>query len=237
MTTTETTTASTDIDTLVTAAIEQVERGDIALKDLLKALSPEAEAQPVPSEVPLPAEITDEEHVALDRVGEVYGSVVPAERRMLEPAEVHTLVEERLTLDTIEKMSKRRKEDIRTIIFNHLDVEVEESGIDLEAPRDKRGHYVVEGQVIGQSDTPKKFKREVRESSPSISESALKALSEDPDVPDFTHEDYLAMTTQTRVVDENKIMLALKNKPELIHAISKAVTPGGKTAALTVRNA
>jgi hypothetical protein len=89
-------------------------------------------------------------------------------------------------------------------VFNHLDVEAERvDGFDPEtAPYDKDGHYVLPGTLTVTTEASSTFKRETRGSAPSIGEADLKALADDPDHPEFTHADYLAMTEQTRVVGE-----------------------------------
>lgn len=215
--------------------IQKVDVGDA--KDLVQVLAkiaPEPTKVPAPSKVPLPRKLTDEQKEALDKFPAVYGQVVPQERRALEVAEASALLDEKDTLKTIKKLAADREQDIRTTVFNHLDVLVEEEGLDESAERDDKGHYVVAGEVFGEDDSPHKFVRQVSEQSPALSEAALRELSEDPEV-EFTHDDYLAMTSPIRVVDENKVMLELKKRPELLSAIQKAVTPGRKSASLYAR--
>jgi hypothetical protein len=45
------------------------------------------------------------------------------------------------------------------------------------------------------------------------------------------------MTTQVRVLDENKVMLELKKHPELIDALGEAVTKTSQTGSFNVRKA
>lgn len=227
----------TELDTLVKSAVEQVNKGSLSMSDLLKALAPHPAEVVAPAEAPVPVAITDEQRKAIDKVAEVFGKVVPTERRTLQPAEVTSLVEEKETLDALKKMAEARQESLRTTIFNHLDIEVEEAGGAEDADRDSRGHYAVKGEVQGTPGTAKKFTREVRQNAPTLDAEALKALAEDPEFEGFTHEDYLAMTTQTRVVDENKVMLALKKNPSLVHAVAQATRPGNKTTSMFLRKA
>lgn len=232
----QTTEANAQLDLLVKRTVAQLESGSLSIEDLLKALAPES--APLPEKVPeppLPAAITDEQREALERVVEVFGSVVPDKRRELGADEIAKLEEEKRVLDTLKKMAEKRiKEGIRTAIFNHLDVKAEEAGlVDENTPREeKTGHYILEGEARGEPDTPQVFKRVVSNYSPTLDPIVLEALAEDPDFPEFTRKDYLAMTTQTRVVDEHKVMVALKKNPRLIHAIAKATRPGSKTASL-----
>lgn len=222
---------SVELDVLVRTAIQKVEEGSISLDELLTAITPaDSKPVPAPSRPPLPLKLTDEQQAALKKVTEVYCKVVPTERRELEPAEVAALVEEKSVLDQIKKMAEARHKDIRAIIFNHMDVEAERTGLaDESTPREeKTGHYILEGEVYGTPDAPGGFKRTISNYAPSVSEAALKALADDPTVEDFTHDDYLAMTEQTRVLNENKMMLHLKKRPELISLLTKAITPGSK---------
>lgn len=234
----DTQTETTEMDVLVKTAVEKIESGAISMSDLLKALSPTAKREvETLGETPLPAAISPDQREALEKVGKVFGAVVPDQRRMLKPAEVTALIDERQTLDEIRKMAESRNEGIRATIFNHLDVEVEEQGAAEEAQRDAKGHYLVKGEVRGTPDTDHRFTREIRNSSPSLDASALEALAKDDEYPDFTWDDYLSMTTQTRVMDENKVMLALKKNPHLVTAIAKATRPGGTTASMYLRKA
>lgn len=182
---------------------------------------------------PAPTAITDSQRAALAQVTEVYGSVVPTERRSLTPAEVESLMAERLVLDEVKKMVEARSESLRTTVFNHLDVEAEAAGVPEGTGVDKDGHYILAGETVG-TEAGKKFRREVRTSAPTLNADALKGLV---DSGDLAHDDYLAMTTQVRVVDENKVMLTLKKRPELIGAVTKALRPARRNAALWVRKA
>jgi hypothetical protein len=221
----------------VTAASKVADGSIVKVADLLTTLAPVSARTQRPAKLPVPAAIKDEERRALARLPEVFGRVVPTERRMLTPAEGDALVEEKGVLDTIKKMVETRMASIRTAVFNHLDVEAERvDGFDPEtAPYDKDGHYVLPGTLTVTTEASSTFKRETRGSAPSIGEADLKALADDPDHPEFTHADYLAMTEQTRVFDEHRFMLHLKKRPELLGAIRAAAKPGSKTAALTLR--
>lgn len=240
MTTTQAEQSTTDLDVTTRAVVDRINSGALSMADLLKALSPKPTALPAPEHMPVSAVIPDEDRKAIERVLEVFGKVVPTERRVLQPAEVDALIEEKQVLDRLKKMSERRlSEGIRPAIFNHLDVEVEEGSPEEAAAtdRDKDGHYLREGEAVGTGSTGVKYTREIRTSSPTLDIEALKALSEDPDYPDFTHADYLSMTEQVRVVEESKVLLALKKNPNLIHAIAKATRPGSKSASLYLRKA
>ena len=239
MTTTETETQSTELEVLVTQAVEKINAGSLSMSDLLKALAPHAVAEGKPSTpTPAAAVISDDERKALAKVVEVFGQVCPTEKRALLSTEVDALIEEKQCLDTVKKMATNRLSDgIRTIVFNHFDTEVEaEEGFDAdEAERDKTGFLLTNAEARGTGNTGKRFTREVSEGAPTLDVEGLKALAEDPEFEEFTHKDFLAMTRQVRVVDEHRVMEVLKKKPTLVTAIARATKPGKKTVSLNLR--
>jgi hypothetical protein len=226
-----------DEDPVLKTALAKLSEG-VAYKDLLAILAPKAAALAVPAEAPLPAVITDQQKAALDRLPEVFGRVVPQERRALQPTEVSLLLEERATLKTIADMAKDREADIRTTVLNAHDVRLEESGEDLSAvERDKDGHYIRKGEIRAEAGASQRFSVEARSGSATVNPDLLRQLAADENEPWFTHDDYLKMTTQTRVFDEEKTMIALRSRPDLLAALRYATTPGRGSVAVTPRKA
>lgn len=218
------------------AGIEKVNSGSVKLADLLKVLAPPpANPETKPASV-LAAVIPKTTVEALERLPEVYGSVVPTERRALTTVEVSSLMDEAQTIGSIEKTMAKRKADIRTTVFQHFDVTLEGTeGFDPDAePRDKDGFYVHEAKAETEPGQEYTFTREVREPAPSLSEKDLYDLIDDESV-EFTKEDYLAMTRQVRILDEAAITIALRKKPELVAALAKVLKPGTKTASFNTR--
>jgi hypothetical protein len=220
-----------------------VNKGSITWANLAKALVRKrpTEAIPPPPKLPLAAKINDDQIKALTRLLEIFGSVVPSVRRALEPRERASLMEERQTLGVVENMVESRKDGIRTTILNHNDV-TRESGNGGKPLRDalidKDGHYLADDKdIVAVPDSDKVFSWETSRREPEINLDRLKALSEDPAVPEFTHEDWLAMTVQTRVWDENKTMQHLKKNPKLLSVIARAAEPAVTRGALYVRKA
>jgi hypothetical protein len=209
--------------------------GTLKLPDLTKALAqPEDPALPV-KKVPLPAVITDEQEVALAELRKVYGKVVPTEARALTPVEVDALMTERLTLDEVEKLAKARKDAIRTTVLNHIDSEY---GTDTkdgyavgDAASDKEGHVLCPTKVLS-SEHGNAFSWEISNRGGTLDVSALKALDAEGRI---DHTLYLEMTDQTRVVNENKVMLVLQAHPELIDVLGEAVTKTNQVGSLYVR--
>jgi hypothetical protein len=221
--------------------VAAVNSGSITWEELAKALVRQrpAETPVLPTKLPLPAHINDDQIKALTRLLEIYGSVVPAVRRELEPKERAALMEERLTLDVVGNMVEGRKDGIRTSVLNHLDVSKDHGGPPLEGvATDKDGHYLADSKdVVPVPDSDKVFSWETSRREPTIDEVRLEALAEDPDVPEFTHADWLAMTVQTRAFDEHKAMTHLKKNPALLSAVARAAQPGRVQGALFVRKA
>lgn len=211
-----------------TALKKKIVDGTIKLPDVWKALAV-AEPAAIEARAPLPAVITEQQKAALARLTEVFGKVVPTEVRCLTTDEVTDLMDERLTLDEVEKLAKDRKAVIRTTVLNHIDSEPQEDDL----PRDKEGHVLRAAKVTDPSHG-KAFSWELRNHGGTLDVSALLRLVEDGTIDRST---YLSMTTQVRVVDENKVMLELKKHPELIDALGDAVTKTGQTGALNLREA
>jgi hypothetical protein len=209
-------TPTTAVDTHIdrTALKRKVADGTIKLPDLWKAL-----AVPAPSEVvaqaPLPAVITEKQSAALAHLPEVFGKVIPTEVRALTPDEVTTLMDERLTLDEIAALAEDRKKEIRND----------------ETPRDKEGHVLTAAKIPA-PEFGKVFSWELRNNGGTLNPDALLALVEAGTI---DRQVYLDMTTQVRVVDENKFMLQLKKHPELIDVLGDAVTETSQTGSFYVR--
>ncbi len=204
----------------------KVAKGTITLDDLTKALAePEPSALPVPKK-PLPAVITSKQKEALERLEEVFGSVVPEEARSLNQFEVNLLMEERVTLDEVESLAKTRKASIRTTLLNHFDTETNDY-----APEDKEGHKLIAAKAPSTTHG-KSFSWEISNRGGTLDAEALKELDE---AGLLDHDVYLSMTTPVRVLDEHKVMLALQKHPDLIETIGKAVTRTSKVGSLFVR--
>lgn len=231
---------STDVDEIIGQAIARINQDSISWEALKEMVTQPAKALE-PAKISPPAQITKSEREALERLPDVFGVVVPTEVRALEPKEIDQLLSERQVLKTIKEMAAKRIDDgIRTTVLNHNDTLFAEGKSDeelAEADRTKDGHYVAPGKHPGEGENGKQFSVEPTKGKAQMDPNALKALSEDPEVEWFTHEDYLAMTTQTRVFDEAKVMLLLKRKPELVRAVREATIRSNPTVAVWERKA
>jgi hypothetical protein len=226
-------------------ALDGVNTGSITWANLAKLLvrgQPEPPAPLRPVKLPLPARITEEQILAMKRLLDIFGSVVPTVRRALEPRERAALLEERQVIDTVGGMVESRKDGIRTSVLNHLDVTKESNngGRPLtDTPTDKDGHYLAEGKdTVSVPESDSVFSWETSRFEPEINLARLKALADDPDVAEITHTDWLAMTEQTRVWNEAKTMAHLKKNPRLLAVLARVAEPAkAPRGALYVRKA
>lgn len=245
MTTTEpTTTPLTEVEPVIAKAIEGINHRTITYQELLSVVAHKVEPEKPPAKLPVAAEITAEQKKALGNIPKVFGQVVPGPRRILTEVELSQLMAETDSLDTVKAMAEKRKDAIRTTVFNHFDLRYEAylretCGDDEETyktllaatPRDKDGHYVVanEERPLGQS---KLFRRAVRAGSVSINPVELQRLIDGP-VGTEGHDDWLAMTEQVRVLREDLIMARLREKPALVSVLAKVTTEGNPVPVFT----
>lgn len=234
----------------VQEAVAKVSQGDISYADLLALIAPPPPVPKAPANPPSPAVITDAQRAALARLTEVFGVCVPTERRALSVPEIRSLIDERLVLDEIEGMVKKRKEDgIRPAVFNHFDTLIDEAaaekGEDYQLPpRDDKGYYITD-EKLTVPDRETAFTRETRSGGVSLNPDTLRLLSSDPGLQaqlaeagvTFTHDDYLAMTRPVRVLDEARVMIHLRKNPKLVAALQAATTTGPRTNSLQKRKA
>jgi hypothetical protein len=195
-----------------------------------------------PSKVALPAVLTTADKEAIDQLVRVFGSVCPQERTQLTPAQLTSIMAERLLVDKTAKLVTDRKEGIRTSVLNHIDIALEEDyQVDETTPLTEDGHYLLVGkhQVVA-PDTHQVFSWEVSPSLPSINPDKLEALCH-TEGSGLSHKDWLAMTflpevvTPPRRFSEDKAMAHLQAHPELLDHLEDAMDVGPPRGALYVR--
>ena len=215
--------------------------------DLVAAVAPPSAPAQAPTKLPVPRAITDEANEAIAKLPEVFASVVPTERRELVPSEVTSLLNERDALKTIEKLVKERLDDISLTVKNSSTATyeadpdaVDPSSVSLDA--DGNPIITADGQVVRKvrigGDDPaldQEVSLEVRKGSVSCSPDKLEELADDADVDFIDRADYLAMTTQVRVFDEAKAILALRKNPDLLRAVREATTQANPTLSVYQR--
>jgi hypothetical protein len=220
--------------------------GKLEWDDLVK----EVAAPPEPviiGKLPMPARITDDELAAIALLPDVYGSFVPTEIAKVSDKDMAKLLNEREILDRAIDPIQRRIEDIKLTARIHSDAafaDGDTDGVVMDADgktplRNGDGHIIRKARYDGgkHNTTGKAFSLEPRSGSPSINPEKLRQLAEDPDVPEITHEDYLAMTTQTRVFDGAKAMVYLRKHPELLSVLRRASSTTRPSMAVSVKKA
>lgn len=232
--------------------VPAVRRGVVALRDgkslkdaAKEALEPRSDAEiaadtasiprkPVPAQV----EITEDLVAALGRVAEVFGTVQPAEHRMLTESEVQALFEERAVVKAVSDALKDREESIKEYVRTHMDLVAEASGeVTDETLRDASGHYVLASkgnpERIAVPGTAKDWSREYREGRIEIDGYQLEEMEKNGEI---DREDYLSMTREVRVFDEAKAQQAIMKKPERMEIIRRITKRGLAGTSLFVRN-
>lgn len=201
-------------------------------------------------DIPKVVKVTPKVAAAVDALSLTVARDTPAltvlERRTLTEAEIDLLSDERIALDVLAKYVEARKEAMRSMIFNHFDVKVEEAvavaaaNADLPdeerlplPPLDDKGEHYLMADVVPTSDGEKKWVRQLSEKAPTLTADALDEVAHTKAVGDaFTHDDYLACTRQVRVLDEEAMLIRMRTKPEIIAAARIAAERGKSTAAL-----
>lgn len=231
----------TDDRTAGTAELEQVALGSQAyalvadpskkwtLDDLLEML---AGAAAQPREVPAPAAaeevtITDELREALRQLPEVFGGVVPTEPRKLEQAELARITRERDAIARVVTALGKRDKSIDETVRNHVDAVAREQGITEPVISEgvAKGHVLAAQKGVPFSVAVPGFEdgwqqRLVK----GRSEMRLALLNDLYATGTITRAEYLAVTTEVRVIDEDKVRKMVRKAPIRFLAIVRAAT-------------
>lgn len=185
------------------------------------AVPPQVTPQPRPAE---PVKITPELKEALRRLPGVFGSVAPTESRKLERAEVERLTEERTVLNLVITALGNRDKDIDEAMRSHMDALAPEDA-PVIAEGVAKGHKLLasEGEpfevpVEGYEDAWQQRKVRGR------AEMSLGLLADLLAAGTITREEFMAVTAQVRVLDEDKIKRAVRKSPARFLSVLKAIT-------------
>jgi hypothetical protein len=230
MTETDARTAGTDLEQVAPGSLAYVTATDPSKKwDLAKlagmlggdAVPPEVAPQPKPTE---PVRITPELKAALRRLPEVFGSVAPTEARRLEAAEVKRLTDERTVINQVVTALGSRDKDIDEAMRSHMDALAAE-GSPVIAEGVAKGHRLLASErepfevpVEGYEDAWQQ--RKVR----GKAEMSLGLLADLLVAGTITKEEFMALTAQVRVLDEDKIKRAVRKSPARVLSILRAIT-------------
>lgn len=190
---------------------------------------------------PPTAFVSEEEAKAIaELVTHIEHLVIPSTKRVMEQGEIANHIDTRLKLDYVEDVIDRAKKAIRTSAFNHFDRVAEANGLVTDTtPKNKDGHYVLEDKTsMAVPGMEKKFTREVSKGSLSFGTSATLAdrLREAEDQGLISHADYLKVTKQTRILDEQAFFEAAQADESLFAALAFITQARADTASLNVRD-
>lgn len=203
-------------------------------------------------EVPAPVQMTAEMEQALLALPALFGKTAIEKRRTMTDDEILAVYREHEALKVLEDALKTRRDSLKTYVRHHLDVAAEEEGRAVPAdvydadgvkhveasPRDPHGHY-----VLGEKGKPERLNIPETNQAFSREASSYKAkvdgdrLTELYDAGQISREDYLALTVERRVFDEDKARKAIQKNKTLLGVLAKITERGGMKSALYVRKA
>ena len=98
-----------------------------------------------------------------------------------------------------------------------------------------KGHIAAKAYIDGEDEQVHEcFEVRVSKGKASMSEASLRDQAQDEQADYIDHKDYLSMTTQVRVFDPAKAIIAVRKKPELLRAVAKATTTSAPTVSVYV---
>lgn len=207
---------------------------------LMSVVDPAAKPVPTSSkavdfpQVPETPEITPEIRQALRDLPKVYGQVVVEEPRTLGSTEIVSLHDEFVTLQAIGKTLERRADVVKEYVRTHVDAQAVQDGVDVKrTPRDKAGHFILaskgEPTRVNVDGTNQAFSLEYRNGRAGTSSISSERLLDMYEQGEISREDYLSLTRERRVFDEDKATSAILAKPELLAVIRSAMVTTGQT--------
>jgi hypothetical protein len=237
---------TTDLVPLLKKGRIALRNGEATLQQVVSGLVaplPEEAVTLVPS-VPRTRVLTDDDRKALAKLPKVFGQVVVEERRVLTGAEIATLHEEREVVKKVTEVLTGRVDVINSNIRHHVDVAAEAEGlVDEDTPRDKDGHYILASKgnptrvpIPGTNEDFSLEYRSGKDNGVFIDSNDLLDLYDDGKI---SREDYLALTREVRVFDEDKAAKAVLKDERLLEVIAMAAKPKAPTkpgTSLYVRN-
>jgi hypothetical protein len=186
-------------------------------------------------DLPKPFALSDDQRRLILKAQEAIdlgAAATPTERRAMTDIEITALIQEQVVLATLADIVKKRTEAHKAAIFNHFDVKLEEVGPTEGLLKDETGHYLTDDSVMIPG-YPVKFTREIRGGEAQLTSDALEAQIGEH----FTREEFLSMTSPMRYVDEPKMALAIRKRPDVIDVIREAAKPATPVASFNKRKA
>lgn len=235
-----TATGSAELAQVAPGLIAEIEdSGSFTVADLAdKLVSPDrtldssAPFPPVPSQV----EVTDTLKARMRQLPSVFGKVRPSTRRELEPTELTALSDEVSVIDALTTILGERREQIGEAVRVHQDVHAERTGDASGATRiaegKAQGHYLLakpgkphDTEVPGYKGT---WQQRFVKGKSRIDEKLLTGLVRDGVI---TAAEYSKITRPVRVLDNDKLAVAIRRNPGRFLRILASITRKGAPSA------
>jgi hypothetical protein len=179
---------------------------------------------PIPKAPALPEAVYDS---YLDLPSVLLDLDLPTSRRQMSPAELKAATVATEKIKAAQAALTTALEQIRMAAFNHFDSVAAEAGLlNVETKLTKEGWAILEDKQSGAvPGLAQKLVREVSGGSPELTEASLHSLEESDEI---THDEYLGMTRQVRIVDEARVLEWLRRNPGKTEVLGDVIT--SKTA-------
>lgn len=159
---------------------------------------------------------------------------VPTERRELDADELEELTVAMDEVKQVKAAVTKAEGYFKAAFFNHFDAVARRLGlVTKDSKRTKDGWFIIEDKVS--AAVPGLSKKAVRETSSGSVQFGVDQLAELEAEGQITHAQFLAMTSQVRVVNEGAILAAIEADPDLAKVLGEKVTVSGGNAALYLR--
>lgn len=208
--------------------------GSTLYEILTKAASQKATAEPeTVAKRPKVIPVSDKAQAALKHVtDDLKGTKLPSTRRALTHEEAVELIKLGVDVKAAKKTLEGAVAALKTAVFNHLDVHLEDDNDLEDLPLDeKTGHYLVAGEIVV-PEVGLRFTRELREKAPDVTENHLLDLYESGEI---TRAEYLKATRSIREIDEAGLLKLIQARPEVLEALVEILDPTEVTAAFLIR--
>jgi len=232
------TTGTTDVTAVPSAALKLAQSGTFTVADLADAVAPAAEPEALGfPPLPKPAVLTDQAAQAVSRVSEVFGSFQLPSRRVLTAKELARLTDEAVTLVTAAKPIKARLDVIAETLRVHMDVTAEAAGAGPATERIQaglaKGHYLVakpgEPYKVPVPGFEEAWEQRYVAGGAAPNPARLLGLEQQGQI---THEEYLSLTRETRVFDEEKMASVIRKNAargiQILGEITERSSPGAQ---------
>lgn len=188
-----------------------------------------ADIAPVPDTSMITPEVRD----ALKTLPRVFGKVVVEERRELQESEIGDIYAEYKTITTIGDTLAQRKDVLKENIRTHIDVQAESNEDVDEDDLDDSGHYLLptKGNPVRVPipNSNEQFSLEYRSGRAGKTSISSEALLDAYETGAITREQYLSLTREVRVFDEDKASKAVLADPSLLAVLRDASRRTGQT--------